>query len=1354
MSALFRPLNWPLRVKMAALLVSISLLPLVVATGIDIREARERLVANAADLLAARGDHLAGQIDAFHRVNHVSVARFARLPLILQFCQASPGESKRLKPALGGVFDAHLATDPNVSGVAIIDLAGTVKAATEERLIGDNLSRYSYVREALQGGTVISDVYVAESPGGAEPTIAYLAPVLGLDGKPVATVVLWVRASSLWAIMKQANELAGPGSFAVLLDRWGIRIGHSYSDELVFHPGGRLAPATLDALVAERRFGEKTRQLLEDIRAFPEQFARALAASPGRDIFRGRAPTNQKWNYGVARRLATVPWTIFYLLPEQSLNPPIAHMIRHKTMFAGTIMILALAAGTLFATVILRPIGSLSRATTAIAGGDLTARVQPGGSDELGRLGTSFNSMARQIETQATALQRARDELELRVQERTAELRQKSRDLEVQTAERERLAAIAESSDDAIISQDLSGVIASWNLAAERMFGYSGSEMVGKPMTVVIPPDRMEEDSRILAQIIRGEIVDHFETVRIGKDGTSIDVSVTASPIKDRDGKIAGASKIARNITDRKRAEAAARASEERFQALEQNAWDAVHLLSAEGVILYESASVVRVLGYHPEELVGHNSFEMIHPDDLETVGNRFAPLASTPGLTLTTEVRVRHKDGSWRWMDCVATNLLEHPAVRAIAVNYRDVTARKQAEAEIRQSEARYRNLFDSLIEGFCTIEVIFDDHGKAVDYRFLEINPAFGRQTGLHNAQGQLMRDLAPDHEAYWFEIYGHIALTGEPAQFENEAKALGRHYDVCAYRVGGPESRKVAILFNDITERKRAEATIRASEERFRTMANSMPQLAWIARADGYIFWYNQRWYEYTGTTPEQMEGWGWQSVHDVAVLPKVMENWTGAITSEQPFEMEFPLRGADGRFRTFLTRVQPLKDAAGRVVQWFGTNTDVEALKQAEQAIREREDYFHFLNDLAEATRPLAGPVQIMAVTARMLGEHLHASRCAYADVEEDGEQFTILHDYTDGCASTVGSYKLSLFGARALATLHSGQTLIIRSVQAELLPGEGADMFNAIGIQAIITCPLVKDGGLRAMMAVHQTTPRDWKPDEISVVQEVVERCWATIERRTAEEKLHQLNIGLEQRVVERTAQFEAANKELEAFSYSVSHDLRAPLRTIDGFSQAVLEDYGQQLPQEGRRYLQTIREGAQRMGALIDDLLEFGRLGQQAVTKQMVDMDMLVRTALEQLEFPRQARQIEIRRGELPPCLGDPALLKQVWLNLISNALKYTRERKPAIVEIGCTRVNDVNTYFVRDNGTGFDMQYANKLFGVFQRLHRVEDYEGTGVGLAIVQRVVHRHGGRVWAEAAVDRGATFSFTLEGETKT
>jgi PAS domain S-box-containing protein len=253
------------------------------------------------------------------------------------------------------------------------------------------------------------------------------------------------------------------------------------------------------------------------------------------------------------------------------------------------------------------------------------------------------------------------------------------------------------------------------------------------------------------------------------------------------------------------------------------------------------------------------------------------------------------------------------------------------------------------------------------------------------------------------------------------------------------------------------------------------------------------------------------------------------------------------------------------------------------------------------------------------------------------------------------------------------------------------------------------------------------------------------------ERKKAEDAVRQMNAELEERVGNRTVQLESANRELEAFSYSVSHDLRAPLRAVDGFSQAVIEDFGALLPEEGRRQLQTIRYSAQRMGALIDDLLTFSRLSRQALVKKPVDTRALVRAALQELGSPWPDRQVEVRLADLPPSLADPSLLKQVWLNLLSNALKYTRKKAPAVVEIACESRPEGPVYYVRDNGTGFDMKYAGKLFGVFQRLHRMEDYEGTGVGLATVQRIIHRHGGRVWAEAAVDRGATFFFTLNAE---
>ncbi|MCE9554427.1 MAG: PAS domain S-box protein [Planctomycetes bacterium] len=256
------------------------------------------------------------------------------------------------------------------------------------------------------------------------------------------------------------------------------------------------------------------------------------------------------------------------------------------------------------------------------------------------------------------------------------------------------------------------------------------------------------------------------------------------------------------------------------------------------------------------------------------------------------------------------------------------------------------------------------------------------------------------------------------------------------------------------------------------------------------------------------------------------------------------------------------------------------------------------------------------------------------------------------------------------------------------------------------------------------------------------------------ERKQAQDALRQAHDQLEQRVRDRTAELEAANQELEAFSYSVSHDLRAPLRAIDGFSRILLDDYSADLPADARNYLQIVRESSQGMGQLLDDLLRFARLSRQPLAKRPVPVGQIVKLCLDELQVEHADRHIETSMGELPDCDADPTLLKQVWFNLLANAFKYTRKRNIARIEIGSLagERSDWQTYFVRDNGAGFDMRYINKLFGVFQRLHRTEEFEGNGVGLAIVQRIIHRHGGRVWAEARPNEGATFFFTLPQDT--
>jgi light-regulated signal transduction histidine kinase (bacteriophytochrome) len=267
------------------------------------------------------------------------------------------------------------------------------------------------------------------------------------------------------------------------------------------------------------------------------------------------------------------------------------------------------------------------------------------------------------------------------------------------------------------------------------------------------------------------------------------------------------------------------------------------------------------------------------------------------------------------------------------------------------------------------------------------------------------------------------------------------------------------------------------------------------------------------------------------------------------------------------------------------------------------------------------------------------------------------------------------------------------------------------------------------------------------------------------ERRRAEERIRRLNTELEQRVRERTRELEEANRELEAFSYSVSHDLRAPLRHIAGFNEMLLKRIGgveAGLDETSRRYVGIINDAVGRAGALVDDLLAFSRMGRADLMETRVDSNVLVNELVREYEEETSERAIEWRIGDLPDVHADPAMLRLVWRNLIGNAVKYSRHARPAVIEIGAgTREEFAHTaeevegvgadsiiFFIRDNGVGFDMKYSDKLFGVFQRLHRTDEFEGTGIGLANVRRIIQRHGGRTWAQASPGKGATFYFSL------
>jgi PAS domain S-box-containing protein len=622
----------------------------------------------------------------------------------------------------------------------------------------------------------------------------------------------------------------------------------------------------------------------------------------------------------------------------------------------------------------------------------------------------------------------------------------------------------------------------------------------------------------------------------------------------------------------------------------------------------------------------------------------------------------------------------------------FTDTTARRERDEQLRFLESAALETSD----GILILKVPGNVNGGP-DPIFL--NQAFERITGfnLEDLRCGALEALiaAPEASARGPIFVERVMRRRDGSEFWAEINFKLLEASRGAYTHG-------VCTIRDITERKRAEETSRL----LRSIVEESGDAIMSKNLDGVILTWNLGAERIYGYTAEELVG---QSITRLMPFELIHEHLEIVDYLRRGVRLERyqteRLR-KDGRRIAVSLTISPLKNAEGDVVGASIISRDVTEQRQAEKALALSEERYR---SLASATT------------------HIVWCTSSKGEVIEDipmWRQFT-------------GQSPDEVQGMGWIAALHPED----RERNTEV-------WLKAVGYRSFYHTEyrMRRYDGQYRWMAVHGVPVLD----SGGGIREWVATCADIQDRKQAEEEVRALNEELEQRVIRRTEELQAANRELEAFAYSVSHDLRAPLRAVDGFSRILLEEYSPELPEKARHYLTVARKNALQMGELIDDLLAFSKLSRHPLSMQSIAPGDLVRQALDELRADQEGRCIQITVGDLPPCQGDPRLLKQVLINLLSNGFKYTRNREIARIEVGALTPAGGHSpvYYVRDNGVGFDMRYADKLFGVFQRLHGAQEYPGTGVGLAIVQRIVQRHGGQVWADAAVNQGATFYFAL------
>lgn len=844
------------------------------------------------------------------------------------------------------------------------------------------------------------------------------------------------------------------------------------------------------------------------------------------------------------------------------------------------------------------------------------------------------------------------------------------------------------------------------NQALCDIVGYSREELLTKTFQDITHPDDLTADLEHVARLLDGQ-ADRYamEKRYLRRDGSTVWIHLTVSIVRDPEGAPLFFISAVEDIDRRKRAEANAAELRERLRLAMESAEEGIWEWDYDtGLVSFDPVTLA-MLGFPAtfEPQPGEWWMSRVHPDDLEAMSHAYAAYTEGRAERYAVEFRMRRRDGGYTWVASTAQIVRRYPdgSPRLVVGIHRDINARQVNEAALRSSRellARAEEIaqMGSWAYDVETQEVTWSD-GL---FHLLGIDPAEGPPAYADHESVFLPEDVARERQAV-----DRAIREGTPYEITlrtRRADGALRHCIVRGEAVRGPAGRVARLegSFQDITERWRVQQALREREAESRAMLNNMLNAFVLfdsvydesGRFVSYRFVTINKAYErITGVLNDEVRG---KTVHEVwpATEPSWIEKYGEVATT--------------GVTQTFDMYHDPTKKLYHCTVYrpWPHNRRFCVIFEDITESDRARKE-------IASLARfPAENPYPVLRLSAEGM----------------------------------------------VLYTNEAGRVLLEHWQVAD--QGKLPETW----------CESVRDALCEGTARVRETRVGqvDYDLNLVPVLPDGFVNVYGldVSERVRARERQNRLNEELEARVRARTAELAAANEELEAFAYSVSHDLRSPLRGIDGYAHILQQDYAKALDEDGRFVLVQVRESARDMGRLIDDLLAYSRMGRRAPRMTYFQMSPIMERVIQELNaaYPRQ--RIEFIVGDLPSAHGDPAMLEHVWLNLLDNAAKFSRTREVSRIEIGarpnaqCPLPNpelpeNIPVYYVRDNGVGYDARYADKLFQVFQRLHGTNEFEGTGIGLAIVQRVVRRHGGTVWSQGAVDQGATFCFALniEGE---